>query len=71
MILGKKIMGTDVCRNACRNRIWEKLAAPFPHGMSYAVAGLVKDYQPQGWPADHPMVPHGISVIVKISSCLS
>ena len=36
-----------------------------PHGMSYAVAGLVKDYQPQGWPADHPMVPHGISVIVN------
>ena len=36
-----------------------------PHGMSYAVAGLVKDYQPQGWPVDHPMVPHGISVIVN------
>ena len=36
-----------------------------PHGMSYAVAGLVKDYQPDGWPADHPMVPHGISVIVN------
>ncbi len=36
-----------------------------PHGMSYAVAGMVRDYQPQGWPADHPMVPHGISVIVN------
>ena len=36
-----------------------------PHGMSYAVAGLVKNYQPDGWPADHPMVPHGISVIVN------
>jgi len=36
-----------------------------PHGMSYAVAGLVKDYAPEGWPADHPMVPHGISVIVN------
>lgn len=36
-----------------------------PHGMSYAVAGLVKDYQPAGWPIDHPMVPHGISVIVN------
>ena len=36
-----------------------------PHGMSYAVAGQVKDYQPQGWPAEHPMVPHGISVIVN------
>ena len=36
-----------------------------PHGMSYAVAGLVKDYAPEGWPDDHPMVPHGISVIVN------
>ena len=36
-----------------------------PHGMSYAVAGLVKDYKPKGWPSDHPMVPHGISVIVN------
>ena len=36
-----------------------------PHGMSYAVAGLVKDYAPEGWPLDHPMVPHGISVIVN------
>ncbi len=36
-----------------------------PHGMSYAVAGLVRDYQPEGWPGNHPMVPHGISVIVN------
>lgn len=36
-----------------------------PHGMSYAVAGLVKDYKPAGWPTDHAMVPHGISVIVN------
>lgn len=36
-----------------------------PHGMSYAVAGLVRDYQPAGWPSNHPMVPHGISVIVN------
>jgi alcohol dehydrogenase class IV len=36
-----------------------------PHGMSYAVAGLVRDYRAEGWPSDHPMVPHGISVIVN------
>jgi len=36
-----------------------------PHGMSYAIAGLVKDYKPAGWPTDHAMVPHGISVIVN------
>lgn len=36
-----------------------------PHGMSYAVAGLVRDYRAQGWPSNHPLVPHGISVIVN------
>ncbi len=36
-----------------------------PHGMSYAVAGLVKDYRPQGWSAQHPMIPHGIAVILN------
>ena len=36
-----------------------------PHGMSYAVAGLVRDYNAPGWPSNHPMVPHGISVIVN------
>ena len=36
-----------------------------PHGMSYPVAGLVKNYRPRDYPIDHPMVPHGISVIVN------
>ncbi len=36
-----------------------------PHGMSYGVAGMVKEYQPQGWSGDHPIVPHGLSVIVN------
>ncbi len=36
-----------------------------PHCMSYAVAGLVRDYNAPGWPSNHPMVPHGISVIVN------
>ena len=36
-----------------------------PHGMSYAVAGLCKDYHPDGWSSDHALVPHGISVIVN------
>jgi len=26
---------------------------------------MVRNYQPPGYPADHPMVPHGISVIVN------
>lgn len=37
-----------------------------PHGMSYPVAGLVKSFRARGYDAvDHPMVPHGISVIVN------
>ena len=36
-----------------------------PHGMSYSVAGLVRDYCPEGYPLGHPLVPHGISVIVN------
>jgi len=36
-----------------------------PHGMSYSVAGLVKDYCPEGYPSNHPLVPHGISVVVN------
>jgi hydroxyacid-oxoacid transhydrogenase len=36
-----------------------------PHGMSYPVAGMVRSYHPQGYSADHPLVPHGISVIVN------
>jgi hydroxyacid-oxoacid transhydrogenase len=32
------------------------------HGMSYPVSGMVRDYYPEGYPADHALVPHGISV---------
>ena len=36
-----------------------------PHGMSYPVSGLVRDFRPPGYKVDHPMVPHGISVILN------
>ena len=36
-----------------------------PHGMSYPVAGMVRHYMPPGYDVDHPMVPHGIAVIVN------
>jgi hydroxyacid-oxoacid transhydrogenase len=36
-----------------------------PHGMAYSVAGLVRDFRPEGYPQDEPMVPHGMSVIVN------
>lgn len=35
-----------------------------PHGMSYSVSGLVKDYRPAGYP-DISMVPHGMSVVLN------
>jgi len=36
-----------------------------PHGMSYPVSGNVKSYRAPGYPADHPLVPHGFSVILN------
>ena len=36
-----------------------------PHGMSYPVAGMVRDYVPPGYDVDHAMVPHGNAVIVN------
>jgi hydroxyacid-oxoacid transhydrogenase len=36
-----------------------------PHGMSYPVSGLVRDFVPPGYPEDHPIVPHGMSVILN------
>jgi len=36
-----------------------------PHGMSYPVSGNVKNYRAPGYSSDHPLVPHGISVILN------
>lgn len=36
-----------------------------PHGMSYPVAGMVKHFQPDGFDVDHPLIPHGMSVILN------
>ena len=36
-----------------------------PHGMSYPVSGHVKTYRAPGYAADHPLVPHGMSVILN------
>lgn len=33
-----------------------------PHGMSYPVAGLVKEFHAPDYPDDHAMVPHGMAV---------
>jgi len=35
-----------------------------PHACSYPIAGLKPEYHPPSYPQDHPLVPHGWSVIV-------
>jgi hydroxyacid-oxoacid transhydrogenase len=41
-----------------------------PHAMSYPVSGRVKSYVPDGYKVDHPLVPHGISVILTTPSVI-
>jgi hydroxyacid-oxoacid transhydrogenase len=36
-----------------------------PHGMSYPVSSQVKQYRAPGYTADHPLIPHGFSVILN------
>jgi hydroxyacid-oxoacid transhydrogenase len=36
-----------------------------PHAMAYPVAGGVKSYRAPGYPGDHPLVPHGFSVVLN------
>ncbi len=35
-----------------------------PHAMSYPVSALARDFVPEGYPTDHALVPHGMSVIL-------
>ena len=58
-------------------RGWMMLAASFagigfgnagvtlPHGMSYPVSGMVRDYIAPDYQSDHPIIPHGISVALN------
>jgi len=39
-----------------------------PHGMSYPVAGNVRSFQPDGYPDDQPICPHGMAVMVNAPS---
>lgn len=36
-----------------------------PHGMSYPVSGMVREFVPDDYPSDHALVPHGMSVILN------
>ena len=58
-------------------RGWMMLAAAFagvgfgnagvtlPHGMSYPVSGMVRDYIAPDYQSDHPIIPHGMSVALN------
>ena len=39
-----------------------------PHGMSYAVSGLVREYRAPHYPQHEPFVPHGMSVVLNAPS---
>ena len=36
-----------------------------PHGLSYAVSGLVRDYHVPGYPEGKTLVPHGMAVVLN------
>ena len=36
-----------------------------PHGMSYPVSGHLRSYRAPGYEIDHPLIPHGFSVILN------
>lgn len=35
-----------------------------PHAMSYPIAGMVRHYHPPGYNISHPMIPHGLAVLL-------
>jgi len=35
------------------------------HGMSYPVSGMVHDYKPADYDVDHPIIPHGMAVVLN------
>ena len=36
-----------------------------PHGMSYPVSGMVRDWKPDDYPVEYALVPHGMAVVLN------
>jgi len=36
-----------------------------PHGMSYPVSGMIRDWKPDDYQVDYPLVPHGMAVVLN------
>ena len=34
------------------------------HGMSYPISGMVREYKPEGIISEHPIIPHGMCVVL-------
>ncbi|MFZ5449956.1 MAG: hydroxyacid-oxoacid transhydrogenase [Thermodesulfobacteriota bacterium] len=51
--------------SSCAGVAFETAGVAMPHGLSYPIAGMVRQYRPEGYPpGDHPLAPHGIAVIL-------